>query len=99
MITGDANVQIATADQIANISTQLSIQCKEGFYGQRGQSCNICPIGAYCPGGMSDPYSLPGYWRFGNPNVTFKVFTFQPCFPKSACKGNNLCNPGYYGEM
>ena len=77
---GNESVKVEVAGQLSLGSPPIEIVCGEGYWGFIGGFCQECPTGAFCPGGLQGPISLPGYWLESD-------FEVIPCTPPESCRG------------
>jgi len=72
-VAGRKNVSISVALQGARYNDELSLrfsaECDNDYYGDNGEWCLVCPVGADCPGGPVDPVSLAGFFDM-RPNIS-----------------------------
>eukprot|EP00003_Mantamonas_plastica_P006425 TRINITY_DN1521_c0_g1_i6.p1 TRINITY_DN1521_c0_g1~~TRINITY_DN1521_c0_g1_i6.p1 ORF type:complete len:1205 (-),score=239.19 TRINITY_DN1521_c0_g1_i6:108-3689(-) len=54
-------------------------------------TCEVCPVGGYCPGDGSALSASDGYYQHS-------TGVFRRCFPASACQNRSVCAPGYNGR-
>lgn len=70
---GRKNVSVSVALQHVRyneeLSLRLSAECDHDWYGDNGEWCLECPVGADCPGGPVDPVSLAGFFDM-RPNIS-----------------------------
>ena len=107
---GYKNLTVHVAGQMRHWPEEEEIMlmmCHYGYYGQFGEYCTECPIGAICPGKLEEPYSIFGWWRgfYQSPQPQCSEERFEekrcwemlPCMPQDSCLGNNTCDVGYTG--
>ena len=112
MVVGAKNITITIAGQNGFIDARAGVfftYCIPGFYGQDGEYCLDCPVGATCDGGIHEPRSDPGWYNLNrtiqesgrcDPLRSHREFCnyVVPCEPKEACTGNNTCAVGYVSK-
>jgi hypothetical protein len=79
LVVGAVNVTVAVAGS-ASAEFQVGVSCPPGWYGQAGEHCMGCPLGALCPGRGSEPLAAPGYYPRARAY-------YAPCVPAEACSG------------
>ena len=71
--------------------------CVRGFWTPSGTpdvACEPCPVGGFCPGGLSRPRAAPGFYPAGGESTIFLA-----CPNPDACVGSGKCQAGYEGRM
>ena len=58
----------------------LRLECPAGYFGGNGDTCQQCPEGAVCHGGVADPVSDTGFYPLSRTQ-------FVQCEPIDACVG------------
>ena len=79
-VVGSKQLSVIVGGQRALDTPTLQAVCGKGFTGSIGERCKLCPEGAYCPGGVESPISLPTFWRIDR-------LQFHRCTPSEACRG------------
>ena len=94
---GYRNVAVDVAGTTNSVNDSLllnaplvSLLCPYGYYGEQGETCKICPVGAVCDGGLARPRAQQGWWGLNESR-------YVRCLPSHACLGNNTCEIGYGG--
>lgn len=99
--TGIANESTSAGPDALNsqlsLAVAVNLSCPVNYYGLVGNFCSLCPVEAYCAGGLALPVALPGYYRVG-------ITDFLQCSPAIACPGyvndtsaQSQCAAGYSG--
>ena len=60
---GAQNVTVQVQEDVSAVFTGLALQCDAGYYGDVGEYCKPCPVGAACNGGGDEPAPMPGFFR------------------------------------
>ena len=91
----------------------LLAACDDASFGQLGETCQPCPVGADCSdtanfdgSTFTEPEATPGFFYLTvQPTMRSCVqpersqcAQFLPCDPPTACMGDNACAKGYIGS-
>lgn len=82
---------------LSGSTTLLDCKCKTGYftpYGQTGNECFQCPVGAVCEGGRTTPYAKEGFWYLQQ-RAYRRVFV--QCKPADLCLIGGFCKRGHRG--
>jgi hypothetical protein len=76
---GPVNVTLSVAGDVATPVVVMA-GCPRHWHGRVNDFCAPCPPGAGCTGGVTEPYSLPGFFPVARD-------VFVGCTPRRACAG------------
>ena len=73
------------------------LKCADGLWSLAGSTeCQTCPLGFYCPSGISLPQPCPG----GKYRSAFSELTCKPCPGSYSCEDSGIapipCTAGKY---
>lgn len=80
----------------AGSNSLLNCTCQPGFYtlgGVGGVTCQACPVGGKCQGGLNFPAAQAGFEASSSPDV------FIACPVPDSCLGEGQCARGYTGKL
>ena len=93
-VVGTYAVSVRVYDEVsvASAVSVVAFECPVGYFGLPGETCQACPLGGECTGGLVSPSALAGYFPVSRSE-------FVRCSPVWACLGgrNASCAQHYTG--